>query len=218
MNHPDLLIATVVSAPFDENAYIVGLRGSTDCVIVDPSFDTESLLDQVDSLGLEVVAIFNTHGHSDHIAGNAASKARWPAAPLIIGEGDASKLTDPVGNLSAGFGVHLTSPPADQTVKHGEEVQWAGIRWAVRATPGHSCGHVIFVARQADPVVVLGGDVLFAGSVGRSDFPDSDPAALSRSIRDELYTLDDTTIVLPGHGPPTTIGRERVSNPFVRGE
>jgi glyoxylase-like metal-dependent hydrolase (beta-lactamase superfamily II) len=142
-------------------------------------------------------------------------KERWPAAPLLIGEGDASKLTDPVGNLSAGFGLPLRSPPADRTVRDGEVLDFAGIQWTVLETPGHSSGHVVFVAKQLSPMIVLGGDVLFAGSVGRTDFPDGDAPALFASIREKLFTLPDDTIVLPGHGPATSVGRERRTNPFV---
>jgi hydroxyacylglutathione hydrolase len=136
-------------------------------------------------------------------------------APLMIGQGDAGKLIDPVTNLSVGFGTPVTSPPADRTLREAEVLDLAGLQWTVRETPGHSCGHVVFVAKDVQPIVVLGGDVLFAGSIGRSDLPDSDPAALVASIREKLFSLPDDTIVLPGHGPATTIGRERRTNPFV---
>jgi glyoxylase-like metal-dependent hydrolase (beta-lactamase superfamily II) len=89
------------------------------------------------------------------------------------------------------------------------------VRWTVLETPVHSRGHVVFVAKELSPMIVLGGDVLFAGSIGRSDFPDSDPAALVASIQEKLFTLPDDSVVLPGHGPPTTVGREKRSNPFV---
>jgi hydroxyacylglutathione hydrolase len=209
------IIKAVTSALFEENAYLVSLSGRDDGIIVDPGPEPDSILEEVDRLGWRPAAILNTHGHADHIAGNAAMKDRWPECPLIIGRDDASKLTDPVGNLSAGFGIGLVSPPADRTVGEGEALELAGVRWTVLETPGHSRGHVVFVARELSPMIVLGGDVLFAGSIGRSDFPDGDPAALVASIREKLFTLPDDTIVLPGHGPATTVGRERRSNPFV---
>jgi glyoxylase-like metal-dependent hydrolase (beta-lactamase superfamily II) len=209
------IIRTITSAMFDQNAYLITLPGRKDAVIVDPGLEPEAIFDEFEALGVEPAAILNTHGHADHIAGNAAMKQRWPASPLIIGAGDADKLTDPVGNLSAGFGVPLVSPPADRTVAEGEVLDLAGIRWTVRETPGHSRGHVVFIARELSPMIVLGGDVLFAGSVGRTDFPDGDAAELAVSIRDKLFTLPDDAIVLTGHGPPTTTGREKRSNPYV---
>jgi hydroxyacylglutathione hydrolase len=209
------IIRVVTSTLFEENAYLVALPGSRECVIVDPGLDPDLIIEAAEAEGWTPVAILNTHGHADHIAGNAAMKERWPAAPLVIGREDASKLLDPVGNLSAGFGVPLVSPPADRTVLEGEVLELAGILWTVLDTPGHSSGHVVFVAKDLSPVIVLGGDVLFAGSIGRSDFPDSDPEALIASILEKLFTLPDETMVLPGHGPVTTVGRERRTNPFV---
>jgi glyoxylase-like metal-dependent hydrolase (beta-lactamase superfamily II) len=210
------VVRVVTSELFDENAYLLALPGSNECVIVDPGLDADSIIEAVESQGWRPAAILNTHGHADHIAGNEAMKARWPGCPLIIGSEDASKLLDPVGNLSAGFGAPGVSPPADRTVNEGDTLDLAGVRWTVLETPGHSRGHVVFVAKELSPMIVLGGDVLFAGSIGRSDFPDSDPAALVKSIREKLFTLPDESVVLPGHGPPTTVGREKRSNPFVR--
>jgi hydroxyacylglutathione hydrolase len=210
-----LAIHTVVSVPFDENTYIVARPGESDCLVIDPGFDPQQIFDAIAEHNLTPVAILCTHGHSDHIAGNAALKERWPAAPLIIGHGDASKLTDPVGNLSAGYGFKLVSPPADHTVKEGEELYLAGITLKVRETPGHSAGHVVFIIEDHEPTLVLGGDVLFAGGIGRTDFADGSFPDLKRSIQEKLFALPDNTIVLSGHGPETTIGREKKTNPFV---
>ncbi len=209
------VIKVVTSALFEENAYLIAVPGRNDCIVVDPGLEPDQILAELDAAKWVPAAILNTHGHADHIAGNGALKERWPDCPLLIGAGDAAKLTDPVGNLSADFGIPITSPPADRTVGEGETLNLAGLEWTVWETPGHSCGHVVFVARQLSPALVLGGDVLFAGSVGRTDFRDGDPAALVASIREKLFTLADDAIVLPGHGPPTTIGREKRTNPFV---
>lgn len=203
---------------FGENAYILAQEGVSECVIVDPGFDPDKITQAMRLANLTPTAILNTHGHSDHIAGNAAMKSEWPEIPLVIGTGDAPKLTDPALNLSASYGFPITSPPADQLVNAGDVIEFAGIQMSVRETPGHSPGHVVFVIEQSDqPWVVVGGDVLFQGSIGRTDFEDGDHEALLTAIREQMYTLPDDTIVLTGHGPETTIGFEKANNPFVRG-
>ena len=208
-------ITTVVSEMFAENAFIIHLNGRNDCIVIDPSFDTQPILQYLTRNELTVSAILNTHGHTDHIVGNKDIKSQFPQAPLVIGAGDAPKLTDPQLNLSASYGLGIVSPPADQTVEHGEIIEFAGIRLETRNTPGHSSGHVVWIWHETTPVVAINGDVLFAGSIGRTDFPDGSFEILEESIRQQLYTLPDDTIVLTGHGNKTTIGQEKRMNPFV---
>lgn len=215
MDQPRVSILSIPSMPFDENSYVAYVEGQNEAIVVDPGFEPDKILQALDERELTLAAILLTHGHSDHIAGNAAMKERWPDCPLVIGSGDAEKLTDPVGNLSAPFGMPLVSPPADRTVEDGDQVEYAGIKFDVRFTPGHSSGHVIFVLNALEPVQVFGGDVLFAGSIGRTDFPDGSFEVLKDSIDRHLFTLPDDTIVLPGHGPATTVGREKRGNPYV---
>jgi hydroxyacylglutathione hydrolase len=212
-----LLVEAVVSEMFGQNTFIARLEGRDDCVIIDPGFDTESIISKIEQLGLTPAAILNTHGHADHIAGNAAMKSRWPDCPLVIGADESSKLADPEANLSGGFGFRLVSPAADLLVNDGDQYSAAGIDLKVVATPGHSCGHVVYIWQGGTPRVVFAGDVLFQGSIGRADFPDSDPEMLVRSIRQKLYVLPDDTVILPGHGDATTIGDEKQFNPFVPG-
>lgn len=211
----DLRVACVESAPFGENTYIVFRPGTPACLVIDPGFEPERVIEAIRSAGLEPQAILLTHGHSDHIAGNAALEREWPGLPILIGAGDAPKLRDPVGNLSGAFGIALTSPPADRLLADRERLAMAGLAIDVHEIPGHSSGHVVFVLAGHMPPVVFAGDVLFFESIGRTDFPDGDFATLAHGIRTRLYTLPDDTIVFPGHGPPTTIGHEKHHNPFV---
>lgn len=213
--HPYVEIVTIVSLPFDENTYLLCRPGRTDCLVVDPGLDPEAIVAALEQHGWLPSAILNTHGHSDHIAGNCIVKQLWPACPLVIGRGDAPKLADSDLNLSAPFGFAITSPPADVLVDEGEDYESAGFKLRVREIPGHSSGHVVFVWDEKSPSIVIGGDVLFAGSIGRTDFPDGSFEALRDGIHEKLFTLPDDTVVLPGHGPPTTIGEEKRTNPFV---
>lgn len=215
MTESGLELEVVVSQMFEENCFIAALPSRDDCLVFDPGFDADKVIALIESKNWKPAAIINTHGHSDHIAGNAALKQRWPDCPLVIGAGDADKLTDPMGNLSGAYGFALTSPPADRLLKEGDTFSAAGFELEVYETPGHSVGHVVFVWKGQSPWLVFGGDVLFQGSVGRTDFPDGSMQQLARSIREKLYVLPDDTVVLPGHGPSTTIGREKQTNPFV---
>lgn len=212
---PDYSIEVVESAPFSQNCYILRREGDANALVVDPGFETAPVLRFLEREGLTPAIILNTHGHVDHIAGNAAMKRAFPDAPLVIGQGDEPMLSDPDLNLSTPFGLPVTSPPADRTVVEGDRVEAAGFSFLVREVPGHSPGSVVYIAEEFDPPIVLGGDVLFAGSVGRTDFPDGDFALLRSGIRSKLFTLPESTLVYPGHGPATTIGAERRSNPFV---
>jgi glyoxylase-like metal-dependent hydrolase (beta-lactamase superfamily II) len=123
-------------------------------------------------------------------------------------------LTDADANMSAPFGMPVTSPPADRLVHEGELIDEAGIRLEVLDVPGHSPGHVVFVYRDT-PCVVFGGDVLFRGSIGRYDFPGCNGRLLFQGIREKLFSLPMDSVIYPGHGPVTTIGEEKRNNPFV---
>jgi len=211
---PELRIRTIVSMPFAENTYLLGRPERNDAVIVDPGFEPNAILAELRDSELKPVAILNTHGHVDHIAGNAALKKAFPELPIIIGEGDAIMLTDAEANLSAPYGVPVTSPPADRTVREGDRLDLAGLDMEVFEIPGHSPGHVVFVLPD-DPPVVIGGDVLFRGSVGRTDLPGGSFEQLRHGIWQKLWPLPSETVVYPGHGPVTKIGYEKKTNPFV---
>ncbi len=208
-------VGVVVSAPFSENTYIAHLEGRQDCLVIDPGLEPDEIVRYLEEHELTPAAILITHGHSDHIAGNAYLKERYPDCPIVVSELDAPKLTDPALNLSAAFGVALYSPPGEVIVREGDTYSAAGFDLEVQAIPGHSIGHVVFIWRGAQPIVVFGGDVLFSGSIGRTDFPDGSFEQLEEGIHHKLFTLPDNTQILPGHGPATTIGAEKRGNPFV---
>ena len=210
-----LEVRTIVEPNFAENTYIVWQPGRSDALVIDPGLEPGRILDCLRDNELSVAAVLNTHGHADHIAGNRVLKQTFPQAPLIIGEHDAVMLGDSFANLSALFGQPLTSPPADRTVKEGDQLELAGLALEVRFIPGHSPGHVVFVAHAIRPVRVFGGDVLFRGSIGRYDFPGGDGKLLLEGIRKKLFDLPDDTVVYPGHGPTTTTGVEKETNPYL---
>lgn len=210
----DLEIHTIVSMPFVENTYVVWRPERRDALVIDPGLEPELILNFLRDHELAPAVLLNTHGHGDHIGGNAALKQAFPEAPLVIGAREAPLLIDPWANLSALFGQAVTSPPADVLVREGDVVEYAGIRLEVLDVPGHSPGHVVFVHR-GEPSLAFGGDVLFRGGIGRFDFPNSDGKLLFEGIRTKLFALPADTVVYPGHGPVTTVGHERRTNPFV---
>ena len=209
-----LRIFTVVSEPFSVNSYTVSLSGSQEALVIDPGFFTQTIFNYLEDNELVLSAILNTHGHMDHIAGNYELKKYAPTAPIIIGVKDALMLTDPQVNLSAQFGLPITSPAADRTVADGDSFTAAGIPFEVIHIPGHSPGHVAYLFAD-QPSFLFGGDILFRGSIGRTDFPDGSYEDLIQGIQTRLLRLPKDTLVYPGHGPVTTIGHEILTNPFL---
>lgn len=215
MDFKEIDLTCIVSAPFEENTFVIRKKSRNDCLIVDPGLEPQRTIDFLDKNDLTPAALLITHGHSDHIGGNQALKQRWPDCPVVIGRGDAAKLTDPQLNLSAAFGVELVSPPADVTLDDGQVYEAAGFKLNVLEIPGHSPGHVVYHWADNSPQIVLVGDVIFDGSIGRTDFPDGSFEDLKNGIHQKLFTLPDDTILYPGHGSSTTVGKEKMTNPFV---
>ena len=207
-------LETIESAPFGQNAYVVWQDARGDALVIDPGFDSRSILELLAAHGKRPAALLDTHGHVDHIAGNAALKQAYPEAPLVIGRNEQAVLGDVDLNLSGPFGIPITSPPPDRLVDDSDRIEYAGFAFEVREIPGHSPGSVVFVCLQYDPPFVFGGDVLFQGSIGRTDLG-GDYDLLMSGIFAKLLDLPDSTRVHSGHGPATTIGRERKSNPFI---
>jgi hydroxyacylglutathione hydrolase len=211
-----LQIQTIVSLPFEENSYVVWQESQNAALVVDPGLEPDLIVSFLRERGLVVAAILNTHGHADHIGGNRVLKEAFPRAPIITGARDAELLTDANLNLSAPFGMPIVSPPADQLVREGDVLEVAGVRLEVLDVPGHSPGHVVFVYRD-DPCRVFSGDVLFRGSVGRTDFEGGSADLLLQGIRSKLFLLPGNSVLYPGHGPITTVDHEKHTNPFVGG-
>lgn len=209
-----LNIHTIVSMPFQENTYVVWLPGRHEAVVIDPGLEPDLILNFLSDQELTPAVLLNTHGHADHIGGNRALKEAFPTTPLVIGVHDAPLLTDADLNLSAPFGLPVTSPPADQLVREGDVIRAAGLELEVFDVPGHSPGHVVFLYRSS-PYLLFGGDVLFRGSIGRTDFPGCNGPLLLDGIRRKVFTLPPNTVVYPGHGPTTTVDQEKRYNPFV---
>ncbi|MBK7405132.1 MAG: MBL fold metallo-hydrolase [Phycisphaerales bacterium] len=201
--------------PFETNCYVVWTEGARDCWVVDASFEPDPLLAFVRSEGLDPVALLLTHAHVDHIAGIGEVRRAFPGLPVLLHPAEAGWLSDPMLNLSEAMGQPITAPGPDGTLEAGQTLTLGPSTWRVFHTPGHSPGGVTLWCEGAGLALV--GDALFAGSIGRTDFPGSSFETLAESIRTQLYTLPDETRALPGHGPATTIGREKRSNPFVRG-
>lgn len=195
-------------------AYLVGDRDSGKALVIDPAADVQSIISEAEKKGLEIVTIVNTHGHVDHVSGNADMKAAT-GAEIVIHEDDAAMLRSTPPMMLKMFGGKA-SPQADRTVRDGDVISVGSVNLEVIHVPGHSPGGMALYV----PGYVFTGDTLFVEAVGRSDLPGGSWPVMLRSIQGRLLTLPDETVVLPGHNygrtPTSTIGNEKKHNPFLQ--
>lgn len=214
-------IRTFVLGDFQTNCFVVTVPDAVDpgarrhAWIVDVGQDPDALLDAVEQEGLEVKAMLFTHAHADHIAGvDEAIRRLGSRIPRLAHPLEAGAFEDPQLNLSAFVAAPISVSAPNGVLLPGVALELAGTHWRVLHTPGHSPGGVTLVHDASGQAIV--GDTLFADSIGRTDFPTSDPTAMRNSLMKVLLSLPDATRIHPGHGPATTIGAERRSNPWLR--
>ena len=223
-----MFITGFPAGSWSTNCYVVAVGPGEPCLIVDPGQDSiDRVHDVVRENKLTPAAVLLTHGHIDHVW-SVAPVSRDFEIPAFIHPADRYRLVDPAGSTMVAAreqllamtkdSLELTEPSEVRLLPdEGADVDIAGIRMSVRHAPGHTEGSVVFqVPRDGDADVLLSGDVLFQGSVGRTDLPGGDFGAMEESLRDVIWPMADDVVILPGHGPQTTIGAERMTNPYLR--
>ena len=222
----DVFVAGFPAGPWGTNCYLVATAAGSECVVVDPGMDaTAGVTELVREHRLKPVAVLVTHGHLDHM---------WCVAPVAGGydatawihPADRHLLSDPLAGMSRetaamlGPGYSWAEPDDVREISDGEVLELAGVRFVVDHAPGHTAGSVAFRTPhpQADvSELMFSGDLLFKGSIGRTDLPGGDHATMLRSLAEKVLPLADDVVVLPGHGEQTSIGAERTANPYLRG-
>lgn len=200
------IVEKYVVGPMEVNSYVLADPDTKDACVIDPGASPGKIKDYLEANGLNLKFIINTHGHGDHIAANG-----YLGVPVYIHRLDEDFLTDPAKNLSGFFGFLIKSPRAGRLLEDKDRIVLGNLSLEIIHTPGHTPGSVSIKAGD----IVFTGDALFRGGIGRTDFDYGDEELLVRSIKEKLLTLDDKTVVHPGHGDSSTIGEERDSNPFL---
>lgn len=201
----------VVVGALETNCYLVYCEESSECAVVDPGAEPERIIRQISSLELEPVILIDTHGHVDHVGANKDIKEKYDI-PLCIHSLDSRMLDNILATTMGLFLGAKKSPEPDRFLEDGELIPIGKSHLKVIHTPGHSPGSVSL----SGDGFLLSGDLLFCGGVGRTDLPGGSWSVLEDSIRKRIFTFPDDTIVLPGHGPSTSVGQEKSANPFIR--
>lgn len=209
-----MIIKSFSLSDWQTNCFVIHMDGSQDCWIVDCGFEPAPMLDYITDNDLKPMRIVLTHAHVDHIGSLEHMHTLWPDVPILIHEAECEFLDNPVHNLSAFMGMPIIAPAATKLLKHGDTLSFNDQEFEVRHTPGHSPGGIALIDHASKQAIV--GDALFNGSIGRTDFPTSDVHQLMESIHTQLMSLPDDMVIYPGHGPSSTIGHERVNNPFLQ--
>ena len=206
-------VRTFTGGGFAENGYLLTWDHPGTAVAVDPGAAAERMVSTLAAEGLDLQAVLLTHAHLDHVEGVHVVRAAHPTVPVWLHPADL-RMYDAVHEQAAAFGLTVNAQPVpDRELEHGQRFALGDGALEVRFAPGHSKGHVIFVSHEDGFALV--GDVVFQGSIGRTDLPGGDFYTLMASIRQQVLTLPDATVLYPGHGPATTVGHERGGNPFL---
>lgn len=209
-----MIVEKYALGDFETNCYLVRKdQDAESCLIIDPGYEPAELIEAINRQSLKPEKILLTHGHCDHIAGVGPLLQAFPGLRTAISKDEVEMLDNPMNNLSLMIGEPLSLSAADELLEPGSAVQAAGLTFKVIATPGHTPGGISLYNESEG--IIFTGDALFAGSIGRTDFPYSNGSDLIAAIRDNLFCLPDETVVYSGHGPRTTIGREKQINPYV---
>ncbi len=208
-------IETVVVGPLEVNCYIIWDAETKEGAVIDPGAEGKRIIRILEVEGITPLYIINTHGHVDHIGANKDLKEAFPEAKLIIHPKDIPLLENAMNSFIAPMVGAKPSPEPDETFEEGDTVKFGSVELKVIHTPGHTPGSVCLYNEEKG--IMFTGDTLFAGSVGRVDLPMAEPEKLIPSIKEKILIYPDDTVILPGHGPESTIGQEKRYNPFLRG-
>ena len=221
-----MLVASFPAGPWQTNTYVVAADRGSECVVIDPGMDAEAgVADLVAEHRLKPVAVMVTHGHLDHMFA-VAPLCRANAAPCWVHADDRDLLADPLRSMGSATRelfarlvpghTGFVEPDEVRELADAATVSVAGIDFVASHAPGHTPGSTMFATGEEDEPLVFTGDVLFAGSIGRTDLPGGDLEAMVESLRTKVLPLPDPMVVLPGHGPATTMAAERATNPYLR--